>query len=386
MRAKRSLALLSLAIALTINAVGFSADDRQPFAWQFASPESQGVSGPKLEAIRKDLAARRTRAFLVVRHDKIVYEWYAAGVKPDAKQGTASLAKAAIGGLSLAVAITDGRTRLDDTAVKYIPEWKSDVHKSRITIRQLGSHTSGLADSTTAGVRNENQPGWRGDFWKRLPPPRDPFTISRDQVPLLFEAGERMHYSNPGIAMLNYCVTAAIREGEQRDIRSLVRERVMRPIGVNDGDWSAGYGQTIIVNDLPLVGAWGGANFTPRALVRVGRLVLREGDWDGRQLLSRDAIRDVTHDAGFSGHCGMGWWTNNGRRYPWLPTDAVWGAGAGDQLLLVVPSLNLIMVRNGDVLHTAAEINGLRPKDVFEEFHDPRAELLFKPLVEAVAR
>jgi hypothetical protein len=156
-------------------------------------------------------------------------------------------------------------------------------------------------------------------------------------------------------------------------------------IGVADAEWSAGYGQTFTVNDLPLVGSWGGASFTPRALARVGRLVLREGDWDGRRVLSRDAVRQVTQDAGLPGHCGMGWWTNNGRRYDWLPRDAVWGAGAGDQVLLVVPSLRLIVVRNGDALLTPDELKKLRPKDVFEQFHDPRAAILFRPLVEAVA-
>ncbi len=60
-------------------------------------------------AVNEDLAAKKTRAFLVVRNDKIVYEWYAPGVTAASKQGTASLAKALVGGMSLAVAITDGK-------------------------------------------------------------------------------------------------------------------------------------------------------------------------------------------------------------------------------------------------------------------------------------
>ena len=61
----------------------------------------------------------------------------------------------------------------------------------------------------------------------------------------------------------------------------------------------------------------------------IGRLVQRDGDWDGVRLLSRDAVRHVTGSAGLPGDCGMGWWTNAGGRYPKLPRDAVWGAGAG---------------------------------------------------------
>ncbi len=355
-----------------------------PFAWQTATPASQDMSAPKLDALRDDLAKRKTRAFLVVRNDQIIYEWYARGFSANSKQGTASLAKAVVGGLPLALALMDGRIRLDDPATKYIPEWKGDPTKATITVRQLGSHTSGLSDSTTSGVKNENQPGWKGTFWKRQPPPNDPFTLARDKAPVLFQPGRQFEYSNPGIGMLTYCVTVAIKDSKHRDIRSLLKDRIMRPIGVADAEWSVGYGQTFTVDGLPLVPSWGGASFAPRAMARIGRLVVREGDWDGRAILSRDALRGVTQDAGLPGHCGMGWWTNSTRRYDWLPRDAVWGAGAGDQVLLVIPSLKLIMVRNGEELVTPAELKKRKPKDVFERYHDPRAEILFKPLVEAI--
>jgi CubicO group peptidase (beta-lactamase class C family) len=369
-------------LAALLGAAGPAAGE--PFEWRTAPPESQGMDGRKLDALRDELAARRTRALLVVRNDRVVHEWYAPGVTADAKQGTASLAKALVGGLSLGVALTDGWIGLDDPAAKFIPEWKGDPKKGKITVRHLGAHASGLADAESPGVRHEDLDGWKGDFWKRRPPPDDSFTIARDQVPVLSEPGTTFQYSNPGIGLLTYCVTAAIKDTDVRDVRTLLRDRVMRPIGLADAAWSAGYGQTFTVNDLPLVGSWGGAAFTPRAAARLGRLVLREGDWDGRRVLTAGAVRQVTRDAGLPGHCGMGWWTNAAGRYDWLPRDAVWGAGAGDQVLLVVPSLRLILVRNGDALFTPDEVKKLRPKDVFEEFHDPRANVLFKPLVAAV--
>src|SRR5262249_60347965 len=113
--------------------------------------------------------------------------------------------------------------------------------KSRIAVRHLGSHTSGLADSTASGAKHEEQPGWKGDFWKRLPPPNDPFTLARDAAPVLFEPGRQFQYSNPGTGLLTYCVTAALRDSEHRDVRSLLRELVLRPIGGPHAAWSGGY-------------------------------------------------------------------------------------------------------------------------------------------------
>jgi len=145
-----------------------------------------------------------------------------------------------------------------------------------------------------------------------------------------------------------------------------------------------GYGKTFVVDGLPLVATWGGGAYTPRATARIGRLVLHEGNWEGRQLLSKDAVRQVTRDAGLPGNCGLGWWGNAGQRYARLPKDAVWGAGAGDQLLLVVPGLNLIMVRNGETLTPGAGEPPVRDDDVFTRYHDYRARILFEPLIEAV--
>src|SRR6185369_14275745 len=184
----------------------------------------------KLDAIKDVLVAKKSRAFLVVRNDRLIVEWYADGVTATTKQGTASLAKALVGGMSLAVAITDGQISIDDPVAKFVPQWKDDPRKSKITIRHLGSHTSGLSDSTTENVKHEEQPGWMGDFWKRLDPPRDPFTLARDQTPMRAAPGEKIQYSNPGIGMLGYCVTAAIRNGPHKDMRTLLRERIMRPI------------------------------------------------------------------------------------------------------------------------------------------------------------
>jgi hypothetical protein len=235
----------------------------------------------------------------------------------------------------------------------------------------LGSHTSGLADAEENGLAHDKLTGWKGDFWKRLAPPNDPFTISRDRTPLLFNPGDGFQYSNPGMAMLGYAVTAALKDG--KDLRGLLRERVMRPIGVPDAQWSIGYEQTLKVEGLPLIATWGGGSFAPRATARVGRLMLRKGNWEGEQLIASSAVEQVTTDAGTPGNGAIGWWSNHEGTNARLPQDAFWGAGAGHQVLVVVPSLRLIAVRNGEALSTATN------------FAAALQEYFFHPLMNAVA-
>ena len=319
------------------------------FQWQSATPASQGLSAAKLQALQDGLA-EKSKSLLVIRNDRIVWEWYAADHSATKTHYTASMAKALVGGVAVGVTLSDGRLSLDDPASKYIPNWRDDPKKAKITLRQLGSHSSGVEDAEADNLPHDKLTGWKGDFWKRLPVPRDPFTISRDDAPVLFDPGNKGAYSNPGIALLTYATTAALRDAPQKDVRTLLRERVMRPIGVPDGEWSVGYGQTNTVDGLPLVGSWGGGNYTARAAARVGRLMLRGGDWEGRQLLSREAVAAITSDAGLPGPWGIGWWSNNDGHEKSLPRDAFWAAGAGNQIALVVPSLKLIAVRNGAAL------------------------------------
>jgi hypothetical protein len=66
------------------------------FEWQKASPEAEGMSSQKLDAARDVLSEKGTKTFLVVKNDKIVYEWYAPDFGPEKKHYTASMAKALV--------------------------------------------------------------------------------------------------------------------------------------------------------------------------------------------------------------------------------------------------------------------------------------------------
>jgi len=351
------------------------------FQWQTAAPESQGMASSKLDEMRQELEERGTKTLLIIRHDRIVDEWYAADWSRTKRHSTASLAKALVGGVSLALALNDGLLKPDDPAHKFIPKWRDDHERSRILIRHLATHSSGIEDAEETGKSHEQLTGWKGAFWKRDP---DPFTLSRDQAPVISEPGAAFHYSNPGMAMLAYAVTASLQRAPQKDIRTLLRERVMRPIGAPDDEWSMGYGRTYEVDGLLLCANWGGGNYSPNAAARVGRLFLRKGNWEGRQIIRPEIVELVLRDAGAPipdrslpegpfPKSGLCWYANSDGVWPQVPRDAFCGAGAGNQVLFVIPSLDLIVVRNGSQIEPNNFWGGL------EKF-------LFNPLVAAVTK
>jgi hypothetical protein len=249
----------------------------------------------------------------------------------------------------------DGLIGPGDPAARFVPQWSGVPLKQDITIGGLATHTSGLEDAEEGGRPHDRLAGWKGDFWRYPHGQADPFTLARDQAPVLDPPGTRERYSNPGMAMLAYCLTASRRGRPDPDLRSLLRHRLMEPIGVAADEWSIGYGgTTTMVDGLPLVACWGGAAFSPNAAARIARLLIHQGDWDERRILSPGVVAAATHWAGWPNHSGLGWWVNReaggGRAWAGVPDDAVCGLGAGGEFLCYVPSLNLIVVRFGQRL------------------------------------
>ncbi len=351
--------------------------------WEKASPEELGFSSSKLDAVRDDLAKRNTTSLVIVRHDKVVYEWYAPGWGPDKPHGTASLAKALVGGLSLLVAMNDGRIAPEDLACKYIPLWKDDPLKSRITIRELATHTSGIEDAEQDDIPHMELPGWKGAFWRRDP---NPFVIAIREAPVIFEPGTDNAYSNCGMAALAYAVTASLRGAPQRDIKALLKERIMRPLGIQDSEWVIGYGRAYETDGLNVYANWGGAEFTPRAAAKLGVLMLHRGEWEHKQLVSRQWAERVVANAGLPlphgplepdpTASGLGWWTNNKGGWTGVPKDAFGGAGSGHQFLMVVPSLDLVVVRNGQPINPEGHVG--------VPFWPPLVDHVARPVVEAI--
>lgn len=110
---------------------------------------------------------------------------------------------------------------------------------------------------------------------------------------MLFEPGTQNEYSNPGMAALSYAITASLKGG---DVRTLLKDRLLDPLGVPESAWSIGYNQAYELDGLKLYANWGGATFTPRVAARIGQLMMVRGQWNGRELIRREVVKDVlTH-------------------------------------------------------------------------------------------
>jgi CubicO group peptidase (beta-lactamase class C family) len=333
------------------------------------------MSGALLDGLRDSLAQRETTALLVARHNKLVYEWYALGHGYWRREGTASLAKSIVGSMALLAATDDGLIELDDPVSKFIPDWRNDPIRSQITVRQIMTHSSGI------GHGRDKTSEWSRAFWERRP---DLFEQVLENAPVLDRPGSRFRYSGPAFAPLSYALAHALQDTPTPDLRQLLANKVMRPIGIPDAAWTISYGRTFELDGLRLHATWSGAAFTPPAIARVGQFVLMNGAWDGQQLVDSSLVAALTGYSGAPLPEGEripaptpGWWSNANGAWPHLPRDAFAGLGAGGQLLIVAPSTDLVAVRLGGPLTTTRSM-----AELWEEVYRLVIEPLAMSLIE----
>jgi len=328
---------------------------RPGIPWESAAPQSRGFVAARLDTLVDRLRSRSTDVFLLARGGAIVSEWYAPDYGPDTPFGMAAMAKAVTGSMALLLTLADGRVDLDDPVGDYHANWALDSSKSRITIRQLASHSSGLddVDFTAAGD------GWKRYYYEN---PDQRFQLALERAPTLFDPGEHQLYCGLGYYVLAYVLTKGRQGLPQADLATLLRERLFEPLGIPRRAWDLSYGESYEYHGLRLYAIGSGGAITARAAARIGQLVLDRGNWQGEQLIPVvwvDTLRSLVPlpaerrmDPTELG-AGLGWWMNSDRLVSSLPRDAMVGLGNGDRVLLVVPSLDLVMVRSGDLLAPA---------------------------------
>ena len=365
----RGTSLLALMLVVLLAGCGPS------FRWESAPPESQGLEPEPLAAWADALEAADTESLLLIRNDRIVLERHVQGLDRQSPHFTASLAKGVVGGLGIALLLADERLELDEPVAVHLTEWASDPRKSRITLRQLASHTSGVEEAGEPGVPKDELTGWKSDFWQR----RESIARALDSAPVIFEPGGGFQYSNTGFAV----ISAVLARAGSDSLPDLLRDRLFRPLGVPKREWSIGYREPFRATGDEVWATWGGAAISTDALARLGRLLLRRGDWEGERLLPAAAVEQLRLAAprperelaeGWPAGA-LGWWTNAYASWPELPRDAFLAAGSGHQILLVVPSWDLVLVRFGEAL--GADSSG---GDFWPALH----EKLLQPLARAL--
>ena len=138
----------------------------------------------------------------------------------------------------------------------------------------------------------------------------------------------------------------------QRPLPAVFKSEIMDPIGAsNTWQWVPYPTAVATVNgkQLPSVSGgtrWGGGlRISARDEARFGYLMLRQGRWGARQLVSADWVRQATARGPVGPDYGYLWWLNTEKKaWPSAPATSYAALGAGSNTVWVDPEHDLVIV------------------------------------------
>jgi CubicO group peptidase (beta-lactamase class C family) len=340
-------------------------------------PEEAGISAARLVKAR-DYAQRvgdqlesTGGAVLVIRHNRIVGEWYwgKRGPSPEDQpydENTMTHVYSVTKGFTataLALLIQDGTLWLDDPVSTYIPEFR-EGELAKITVRHLATHSSGLpaGDLDFYGCWRDQRPGESvEDTYFR-------HAMGKTVRGVVYEPGTWHVYSDPAVTILGEVICRA--SGER--VPEIMQQRIFDPLALKRIGWKfddeLSKDIATIINDTwmgakpgkdRLVGSVSGGLITnARDLATFGLLLLREGELDGKRLIAPLTVRMMTTcQYPLPGrpnypHRGLFWWIKAAPDTPELghivPTGTYCHGGAGHSVLVIMPALDIVavMIRN----------------------------------------
>ena len=302
-----------------------SEPEPEPWTWNADTPDAQGLRGDALPALHETYASFPLLSAMIVKNGRVVDTYYREGYDETRVFVLNSASKSVTSAL-VGIAIQQGDIgSVDDLLADYLPRVRelSDPRWQEITLRQLLTHTSGLASTDS-----ERWTAWRSsENWLE-------YIFA---LPFAGEPGSGFSYSTGNTHLLSAVLQSAtgvtlsdFAQGVLFDPLGLESARVdADPQGIGDGG----------------NGVW----MTTADMAKFGLLYLNGGQWQGQQLVPaawvEQSISAQYERGGGRAAYGFQWWvrTFGDEKYP-----AYFAQGHGGQYILVVPQLALVVAWNSD--------------------------------------
>ena len=300
-------------------------------SWESIDTDSLGWNQNALEDLKSYMVETNSRAVIILKEGKIAFEHYngknIVGQDFDADDiwYWASAGKTLTSFL-VGIAQSDGLLDIEDSSSLYLGEgWTNmePAQENNIKIKHQLTMTTGMDDRT-------------GNSDCTDPPCLNYFV----------DPGERWSYHNAPYTRLDGIIEGATNS----DFDSYFNQKLRNPIGM-DGFWTY-----LDYNHV----YWS----TARSMARFGLLNLNEGNWVEAEIMrDKEYWTNMTNiSQTLNKSYGYLWWLNGSPSYmipglqlvfpgsyaPTAPDDMYAGLGKNGQVVSIIPSEDLVIVRMGD--------------------------------------
>lgn len=183
--------------------------------------------------------------------------------------------------LGIGQLLDQGRIRsLDQPVADFYPEWRQGKKKD-ITLRMLLNHTSGL----------QNLPSSRPEIYPALDALQLALAAELDATP-----GKSFAYNNKAVNLL----AGIIEKASEQPMDVFFRDGLFKAMDIHPGDWDKDKaGHPYAMSGLPLTAA---------DAAKLGQLMLDQGRWQGRQLISTGYVAAMLTPSQAMPGVGLLWW------------------------------------------------------------------------------
>ncbi len=231
-------------------------------------------------------------------------------------------------GLLYGIALAEGKVPgLDESLVSQFPELSdlaADPQRRKMTVRHALSMKMGTEwneDFPYTDPRNS-------EIAMEMAEDRYRFILDRHMIQ---EPGEQWLYNGGATALIGHFIA----EGTGKALDAYATEKLFKPLGIEEYDWIRG------ADGVPSSAS--GLRLNIHDLAKIGRLILQEGVWEGKQVVPKDWLTQA-----FTPHAepekdiryGLFWWLGPEGDPPYW----VAGFGNGGQRLTVSTWSELIVV------------------------------------------
>lgn len=287
----------------------------------------------------------KTVAYVVIQDTSIVFESYRDNYSADSKSSSFSMAKSIVS-LLVGIAIDEGLIHsVDDPVAKYIPAFADKRYS--ITIRDLLTMSSGLR--------------WNESYY-------NPFSVTTkayygnnlNKLALKAKAAHQPSKTFDYITANPQLLSIILKKVTHKTLSEYASEKLWKPLGAkNDATWSLDQKE----GDEKAFCCF---NSNARDFARIGQLILNNGTWNDREIISQEYLQEALMPAFYLNDddqeavdfYGYQWWICHYKN-----SVVYYARGILGQYIISIPDYNLVIVRLGH--QRSKEKTDHHPVDLF---------------------
>ncbi|MGR6838214.1 serine hydrolase domain-containing protein [Aliivibrio wodanis] len=301
---------------------------------------------------------KNINSLLILKDDKLVVERYFNGWNADEPHMIQSVSKS-LTSLLVGLAIKENKiVDIKQTLPLLLPNYKEYLNggREKITLQNLLTMSAGLHwNEWDTPYSNPENIRYKEIFSE------DSVAFTLEQS-LIEKPGDRFNYSGGFVSVVGEVISQATNQSPMSDY---AKNGPLSALCFKNAYW-------LKQND-DRTNVAGGAFLRPRDMLKIGQLVLNDGNWNGKQLVDKNYLIESTEpimDTNLTGKkYGYFWWDTtfyvNGKKYP-----AILAQGYGGQDIVIIKELNLVVVKTASNFNFPSLIGKIMSAHVIPEFED----------------